>query len=217
MRIVKDLKDKKYNPWNKGKRFNRLEKDRYYTKERNNKISNALKGKCKSKEHIENIKKSHLGYIMPDSQKLKIKNNPNNIRTQFKKGHKGDTYWKGKHMSEKVTLAQKEWRMNTILPTRDTSIEIKIQNFLKQLNIDFFTHQYIKQIEHGYQCDVLIPSMNLIIECDGNYWHKYPIGREIDKIRTKELIEKGFKVLRLWEHEINNMQLEDFKIILCEK
>lgn len=95
-------------------------------------------------------------------------------------------------------------------PVKDTSIEIKIQNYLKQLNIEFFTHQYM-HIEHGYQCDILIPSMNLVIECDGTYWHKYPVGRDIDHIRTKELLEKGFKVLRLWEFEINAMTIEDLK------
>ena len=53
--------------------------------------------------------------------------------------------------------------------------------------------------------------MNLVIECDGNYWHKYPSGVEKDNIRTKELIEKGFKVLRLWESEIKIMNLREFK------
>ncbi len=53
--------------------------------------------------------------------------------------------------------------------------------------------------------------MNLVIECDGNYWHKYPVGLEKDHIRTEELIEKGFKVLRLWEHEIKSMDLNSFK------
>jgi len=51
----------------------------------------------------------------------------------------------------------------------------------------------------------------MIIECDGNYWHNYPMGRGIDDIRTKELIQKGFKVLRLWEHEIKAMNLKDFE------
>lgn len=105
-------------------------------------------------------------------------------------------------------------RANLILPLKDTSIEVKIQNFLKQLGIEYFTHQYIKEIEHGYQCDILIPSMNMVIECDGNYWHKYPIGREIDSIRTSELLSKGFKVLRLWEIEIKKMNLNDFEVIL---
>ena len=69
----------------------------------------------------------------------------------------------------------------------------------------------MKEIEHGYQCDILVPSMNLVIECDGNYWHKYPVGLERDHIRTKELIEKGFKVLRLWESEIKVMDIMNFK------
>jgi very-short-patch-repair endonuclease len=59
--------------------------------------------------------------------------------------------------------------------------------------------------------------MNLIIECDGNYWHNYPFGNDRDKIRTTELIAQGFKVLRLWEHEIKQMDLNKFKeaIKLC--
>lgn len=107
-------------------------------------------------------------------------------------------------------------RTKQITPIKDTSIEIKIQNYLKQLNISFFTHQYIKDIKHGYQCDILIPSINLIIECDGNYWHKYPIGKDIDHIRTKELFEKGFKVLRLWESEIKVMTINEFNNKIME-
>lgn len=102
-------------------------------------------------------------------------------------------------------------RAKQIFPKKDSSIEIKIQNFLKQLGIEFFTHQYMKEIEHGYQCDILIPSMNMVIECDGDYWHKYPIGNDLDHIRTSELLKGGFKVLRLWEFEINNMTIEEFE------
>ena len=37
---------------------------------------------------------------------------------------------------------------------------------------------------------------------------------EKDKQRTNELIEKGFRVLRLWEHEIKDMNLNKFNIIV---
>lgn len=123
------------------------------------------------------------------------------VKTQFKYGHNVD---------EKTRLAVKKNRMKQKFPKKDSRIEIKIQKFLKKLGIEFFTHQYIKEIKHGYQCDILIPSMNLIIECDGDYWHKYPMGRKIDHTRTKELLEKGFKVLRLWECEIKKMEIEKF-------
>jgi len=111
--------------------------------------------------------------------------------------------------------AIKKRRATQILPKKDTTIEVKIQNFLKQLEIEFFTHQYMK-IEHGYQCDILIPSMNLVIECDGDYWHKYPIGNDLDHIRTKELLKKGFKVLRLWEYEIRKLSINSFRNRLLE-
>ncbi|MEK6882907.1 MAG: NUMOD3 domain-containing DNA-binding protein [Nanoarchaeota archaeon] len=114
-------------------------------------------------------------------------------------------------VSPKIREIIKQKRALQITPVKDTSIEVKIQTFLKLLGIEFFTHQYIKDIEHGYQCDILIPSMNMVIECDGNYWHKYPVGNEIDNIRTQELLDKGFKVLRLWESEINKMNIKEFE------
>lgn len=125
-----------------------------------------------------------------------------NVNQIFKEGHE---------VPEKTRAAVRKNRATQMFPAKDTSIEIKIQNFLKQLGFEYFTHQYIKEIKHSYQCDILVPSMNLVIECDGNYWHKYPIGTKIDNIRTEELIKKGFKVLRLWEVEINNMTIDKFK------
>ena len=113
----------------------------------------------------------------------------------------GNTYWKNS--------------LNKI-PKKNTSIEVKIQNFLKQLGIEYFTHQKIVGMGR-YECDILIPLMNMVIECDGDRWHKYPIGKEIDNTRTKELIEKGFKVLRLWECEIKQMNLETFRELLSKE
>ncbi len=159
------------------------------TEESRRKISLAKKGKKLSKEHRKNIGIGNIGRVSA----MKGKENK----------------W-GRHTEETIEKI-KEKRAKQILPIKDTSIEIKIQNFLKQLGIDFFTHQYMKEIEHSYQCDILIPSMNLVIECDGDYWHKYPTGTEIDYVRTSELIKKGFKVLRLWENEIRVMELKDFQ------
>ena len=98
---------------------------------------------------------------------------------------------------------------------------------MKQLKIEFVPHKYIK-IKYGYQCDMFIPSMNLVIECDGDFFHMNPnkfspndkifkkgiTAKErwnLDENRTKELIEKGFKVLRLWEYEIKAMNVNEFK------
>ncbi|HEC66662.1 MAG TPA: DUF559 domain-containing protein [bacterium] len=144
-------------------------------------------------------------------------------KTQFKPGHKHTEKTKKKMRSrwtdkrrQEQRIRSKEIRSKLIFPSKDTSIEVKIQDYLKRLGVDFFTHQYMTEIEHGYQCDIFIPAMDLIIECDGDYWHKYPAGNDIDNIRTKELIEKGFKVLRLWEKEIKAMDLTKFNKILSK-
>ena len=109
-----------------------------------------------------------------------------------------------------------------IFPFKDTKIELKIQNILKLLHIEFLTHYYISDITHSYRCDILIPSTKTIIETDGCYWHGCPICKiktnnkveeqiKEDKIRTKELQEKGYKVIRIWEHDIKKMEVNSFR------
>ena len=204
-------------PWNKGKKCIQLKGE-----------NNGFYGKKHSEKTKEINRQKHLGKSNNWSEKSKKK------MSESRRGNpacisKGQTYeevfgekkakdiqekqsksLKGKPKSKEHIKKIKQNRAKQILPKKDTSIEVKIQEFLKQLGIEFFTHQYMK-IEHGYQCDILIPSMNLVIECDGDYWHKYPVGNEIDHVRTSELINKGFKVLRLWEFEIKKMELNDFK------
>ena len=51
--------------------------------------------------------------------------------------------------------------------------------------------------------DFLIPNKNLVIECDGDYWHNRLCVQEKDKIRDNTLTQNGYTVIRLWEHEIN--------------
>ncbi len=164
-----------------------------------------IKTQFKKGEKSEQLKKMWKEKKVTQKQKdnlFKKGKDKRRIKTQFKKGHKPS-------METKKKMRDK--RRKQITPSKDTSIEIKIQDYLKQLKINFFTHQYMSQINHAYQCDILIPSMKLVIECDGDYWHKYPIGMSIDHIRTEELLEKGFKVLRLWECEIKEMNLNQFK------
>jgi DNA mismatch endonuclease (patch repair protein) len=89
-------------------------------------------------------------------------------------------------------------RLKKIIPFKDTSIEVRLQNILRDNNIIFEKHKPI----HG-QPDLFIEP-NICIFADGDYWHNYPAGRERDREVTKVLTEKGYKVLRFWEHDINN-------------
>jgi len=174
--------------------------------ENRKRISESTKKKLNTFEVKEKLRISHIGKKhseeSKEKQRMNAKINPNY-------GTRGKTFPKELYPE----WGWRKTRKNQIFPIKDTKIEVKIQNFLDIQQIEYFIHKYIN-IEHGYQCDIYVPSLNLVIECDGDYWHKYPIGREIDRMRTSELIEKGFKVLRLWECEIKNMSLEEFKLKL---
>jgi G:T-mismatch repair DNA endonuclease (very short patch repair protein) len=173
------------------------------SQETKEKISKALRGIPKTKEHIEKVATANRGKKFP-----------------------------------KELYPRRGWRTsrkNQIFPFKDTLIEIKIQEFLSKLHIEFYTHKYISEINHSYQCDIFIPQQETegviiqqktIIECDGDFWHgntnldKIKNGRLkesieekilLDKVRTKELEEKGFRVIRLWEHDIKKMEINEFK------
>ncbi len=222
-------------PWNKGKTG-------IYSEETRKKLSGAHKGqipwctgKKLSEEHKKNLSLSHKGKPSWNKGKktdkpswMKGKHHTQEAIEKNRLAHLGKPPWnKGLqvtlHHTEEAKLKIKESRAKQVFPIKDSLPEIKLQNFLKQLNIEFSPHKYMKGIKNGYQCDIFIPSMNLVIECDGDYWHgninnprfkilnKYQLKvKETDNLRTKELQEKGFNVLRLWESEIEKMNINDF-------
>lgn len=182
--------------WNEGKKLpqfsgkNHPRYGKHHTEETKLKISLSRRGKYLSKETLRKISKA----------------------------------LKGRKISKEQIEKFKLFRKNQVLPLKDSSIEIKIQDFLKILGIEFYSHFWVSNIENRYQCDIFIPSIKTVIECDGDYWHGNPKifndnklterilkQREKDKIRTKQLLEKGYKVIRLWENEIRKMELDDFK------
>ena len=142
---------------------------------------------------------------------------------------------KGKPKSKEHIQIIKENRAKQIFPLKDTSIEVKIQNFLKQLKIEFYTHSWRNEIKYKYRCDILIPvqegiTQKIVIECDGDYWHgnpeiknfmEYPKHsreqRILDFERTNQLEEKGFRVIRLWGSKIKVMEVNDLRSkIICK-
>ncbi len=184
-----------------------------------------------------NVKLRPLSYYTSGRKSKKIgktfeelygKNRAEEIKKLIRKARvKQISPMKGKKWTKIQREKLENIRHKRIFPKRDTSIELKIQKFLSLLHIEYFTHKYISEINHSYQCDIFIPEQRgikqkIIIECDGCFFHCCPIcnikstewtkeRRELDKLRTQELIEKGFIVIRLWEHEIKNMKLSGFE------
>jgi len=200
---------------NKGKHFSPKTE---FKKGRRNQNRGLKLGK--NPRHSEWMKKNRAGKNHPRygkkhsvEERLKISNS---LKKRYKDGD----------LISPLTILRKSGKLK--VPYKDTSIEVKIQKFLKQLGIEFVAHQCIKDIKYGYQCDIFIPkqegiNQKTVIECDGDYWHGNLEIYSIDKMRqgtkeqrcldyerTAQLEEAGFRVIRLWEHEIKEMDINKF-------
>lgn len=109
---------------------------------------------------------------------------------------------RGKYCSRKCfyrgRLVDVQRQQNSKNPT---SIERIFYDFLFKKNI-VFEKQHL--INDKFLVDAYIPSLNLIIEADGKYWHSLPRVVKKDRAENAYLQKCGFNLLRLTEMEINN-------------
>lgn len=108
-------------------------------------------------------------------------------------------------------------RLNQVFPTRDTSIEVKMQNALRLSGINFCTHFPFFRKGFGTQMDIALPERRIAIYCDGDYWHNLLEYKKRDERANKTLEKHGWTVLRFWEHEINediNLCIESVKEVI---
>lgn len=71
----------------------------------------------------------------------------------------------------------------------------------KYLDILGIAYEKQKKINY-YTADIFVESKNLIIECDGNYWHSLKENIIRDKRKNTYLINHGYNLIRLSEFEI---------------
>ena len=199
------------------------------TEESKIKRSETQKGRIFSEESIQKMKDHALKrFSNKENHPFYGKKRPE-VGKKISKALKGRTLEqlhskeKADEIRAKISLA----RSYQIIPFYDTKIELKIQRFLEELGIKYIKQFYVKEIKNKYRCDIFIPLFNLIIEIDGDYFHGNPkfYSKEQlsekqkeqkirDKLRTDQLIQRGFRVIRLWENDIKAMTMLNFKELI---
>ena len=116
----------------------------------------------------------------------------------------------GRRMSlearEKIRLWHIENRGKQV--KKDTGIELAIEAELTKRGLTFIKQHPLFGISI---VDFFLPEYNLVIQCDGCYWHNcpshYPQHNKNQSLKdaTKDnaLRNRGLTVYRFWEHEIN--------------
>ncbi len=94
---------------------------------------------------------------------------------------------------------------------KESSLERSFKKMLTHLGIKF--SQYLKVANRIY--DFYLPDFNLIVECNGDYWHGNPNkfthlseeqtrGQERDKVKTELAHKHGYSLYFIWETEVND-------------
>jgi len=167
------------------------------------KVSASMRGIKRSAEHRAKISASNKGQIPWNKGKTGI-HSPESIAKMSAYANKPE-----------VLEKSRERRLHTVIPDKDTKLELKLQELLKANNIQFTKHRPILG-----QPDIFIEP-NICIFADGDYWHGWfhlqgenyskqsKFNNEYFEKQIKRdqsvkarLEAQGYKVLRLWEHEI---------------
>ena len=85
----------------------------------------------------------------------------------------------------------------------ETTIEKKVRQALEKSNLKFK-----QEFKIGiYRADFLIQGKKMIIECDGDYWHKIPGAIDRDLRKDKYLTNLSYKIIRITESRIRKLSL----------
>jgi len=166
---------------------------KHHSKETIQKIIQSNKGRHLSIKHKKKLSLARIGN-QPWNKGKKIQGTP---RTQEWKRKIGNAN-KGKIIPEWQKEILRQSRLRQIFPKKDTKPERLLQDALKTENIKFQTH-----VPLFGQPDIFIQP-NLCIFVDGDYWHSLPKQIERDVLVTETLEKQGYRVIRIWEHEVYN-------------
>ena len=171
-------------------------------------------------------------YIKPTSPKKATTSQPNRNNPSKPKNKKKETSTSIGEVKQKIYKSQK------ITPTKDSNIkelfirkndtpkerkhpeygtskleERFAKNFLDKLGYKYETQFKAESIGRYY--DFYIPTANLLLEIDGDYFHSYGLVYEemnpmqkkssrVDKDKDKWALTHKIPLIRIWEHDINN-------------
>jgi hypothetical protein len=105
-------------------------------------------------------------------------------------------------------------RVNQSTSKPEIEFFVNLKNFFGE---DKVIHKF-KFAGCSHEYDYFIPSKNLIIEFDGDYWHGNKLFHEltprmmkqyqVDRAWDEKAVEAGYNIRRIWQSDSKNFQLE---------
>ena len=174
---------------------------------------NPFYGKTHKKETIDEISKSRTGKHCGDANHMKKNEYRELSRNRMKSNWSKNILTKEK-MSEQLKETRRLGKIKSGITSKK---EKEIGVFLKSLGLNYIPSYRVD----SKICDIYIPSLNLIIEYFGDYWHCNPnkysedyfnqkknmSAKEIwfyDKMKIDLIINYGYNLEVIWETELKS-------------
>lgn len=172
-------------------------------------------GKCHSEESKQKISVANTGNQSflgkRHSEETKQHLSKTRIEKGLSKGENNPMFGKT-HTPESIQKIFSRRPMN--------KLEQKVADELKRNGIDYTFQFFINEGDVCKSYDFKIKGKPIIIEVDGDFWHGNPSKtnhyEKVDEVKVNDLMkdliaaERGYKVIRLWESDIN----KDISIIM---
>lgn len=104
-----------------------------------------------------------------------------------------------------------EYKESTFRSNFEKDVVNEIGKLIENTNYSILTNKHIYNGKEHYEVDILIPELNLAIDCNGLYWHS-----ELQKddnyyhYKKKEFIEKsGYSLIYIWEDDWNDINKKE--------
>lgn len=88
------------------------------------------------------------------------------------------------------------------LKLSSSSIEEKVAKQLDELGLKYKRQKRLNKCK--FYVDFYLPKYNLVIECNGDYWHKLPDRVKRDRDLKMYVENTGHKIIFVWEHDIRD-------------
>lgn len=139
---------------------------------------------------------------------------------------------KAKMRHDTLTPEQRSYCMSRV-KSENTGLEKLIFSGLRRLDLRFKTH--VKDLPG--KPDIVFPTNKVAVFIDGDFWHgfRFPLwkkdvpmfwqvkiskNRERDQRNFRKLRNMGWKVIRIWQHEIKknfNVCISKIETAVCNK
>ncbi len=113
--------------------------------------------------------------------------------------------WEEDEYRKKMAVA----RASILTDGRDSILERTAQTLLDTLKIPYVRHHVVGYFEF----DLFIPSHNVLVECNGEYWHSLRKSQDAAKFTYIDTYFPDYRVLYLWERDFLNPNIIRHKLI----